>query len=186
MAEDKKRHELNPSHSAAGQGNGAHGNEYEREDLASKGVFAFMIGLAVTGVIVYFIVVGMYHFLDDYEKRQMTSASPLAASQPQADIHYIPYDPGKDSVAQSFKNNGAPMLEINERGQLRDFLTKQEDQLNSYGWIDEKDGVAHIPIERAMELMVERGIPVYPESQQKQGASAASENSVPNQPSSTP
>ena len=30
----------------------------------------------------------------------------------------------------------------------------QLEQLNSYGWISEPDGVAHIPIERAMELVV--------------------------------
>jgi hypothetical protein len=36
----------------------------------------------------------------------------------------------------------------------------QENQLNSYGWVDQKAGVAHIPIERAMELLVQRGIPV--------------------------
>jgi hypothetical protein len=53
------------------------------------------------------------------------------------------------------------MLEINERGQFRDFLVNQENQLNSYGWVDEKAGVAHIPIERAMELTAQRGLPVY-------------------------
>jgi hypothetical protein len=62
---------------------------------------------------------------------------------------------------KTFKDNGAPMLETNERGQFRDFLMNQENQLNSYGWVDEKDGVAHIPINRAMELIVQRGLPVY-------------------------
>jgi hypothetical protein len=31
------------------------------------------------------------------------------------------------------------------------------EQLNSYGWVSEPDGVAHIPIERAMELVVSEG-----------------------------
>ena len=64
---------------------------------------------------------------------------------------------------KTFKDNGAPMLETNERGQFRDFLMNQENQLNSYGWVDEKAGVAHIPIERAMELIVQRGLPVFPQ-----------------------
>jgi hypothetical protein len=64
---------------------------------------------------------------------------------------------------KEFKDNGAPMLETDERTQLRGFLMDQEDQLNSYGWIDQKAGVAHIPIERAMALIVERGIPVHSE-----------------------
>jgi hypothetical protein len=56
------------------------------------------------------------------------------------------------------------MLETNERGQFRDFLMNQEDQLNSYGWVDEKAGVARIPIDRAMDLLVQRGVPVYQQS----------------------
>ena len=41
-------------------------------------------------------------------------------------------------MEQAFKDNGVPMLEVNERGQFRDFLINQENQLNSYGWVDEK------------------------------------------------
>ena len=73
---------------------------------------------------------------------------------------------------KAFKDNGAPMLETNERGQFRDFLLNQEDQLNSYGWIDEKAGVAHIPIEHAMDLIVQRKIPVYPQSNADAGIAA--------------
>jgi hypothetical protein len=62
-----------------------------------------------------------------------------------------------------FKDNGAPMLETNERTQFRDFLTDQENQLNSYGWVNKEKGVAHIPIERAMELVAQRGLPTVPQ-----------------------
>jgi hypothetical protein len=36
---------------------------------------------------------------------------------------------------------------------------QQLEQLKSYGWVSEPDGVAHIPIERAMELYVEEQTP---------------------------
>jgi hypothetical protein len=135
---------------------------FEREDLSTRGVFVFMIGLAVTGVVIYFIIVGMYTFLDRYERSRMQASSPLV-SEPGATARYIPYAPNNnDYVDRQFKDNGAPMLEHDERGQFKDFLLKQEDQLNSYGWVDEKAGVAHIPIERAMELIKERGLPVRP------------------------
>jgi hypothetical protein len=32
--------------------------------------------------------------------------------------------------------------------------------LSSYGWVDERTGVVRIPIERAKELLVEKGLPV--------------------------
>jgi hypothetical protein len=134
------------------------GTEFEREDLSTRGVFAFMIGLAIFGVITYFIVVGMYHFLDNYERSQMTTASPLVTTKGAMSRVVT-----QDDMEKAFKDNGAPMLETNEMGQLREFVMNQENQLNSYGWVDEKAGVARIPIERAMELTVGR-IPVRPQA----------------------
>jgi len=62
-------------------GHSGHETEFEREDLGTRGVFAFMIGLAVIGVVIYFIIVGMYSFLDNYERSQMATASPLVTSK---------------------------------------------------------------------------------------------------------
>ena len=149
MSEEMKHGYSNPDHSGGEAG-------FEREDLGSRGVFAFMIGLAVVGVVIYFIISSMYSFLDQYERSQMATASPLVTSKGAMSRVVT-----QDYMDQRFKENGAPMLETNERGQFRDFLLNQEDQLNSYGWVDEKAGVAHIPIERAMELTIQRGLPVY-------------------------
>src|SRR5271165_777089 len=150
MSDETTNGYSNPGHSG-------HETEFEHEDLGTRGVFAFMIGLAVIGVVIYFIIVGMYSFLDKYERSQMSTASPLMTTKGAISRVVTQADMDK-----TFKDNGAPMLETNERGQFRDFLMDQEKQLNSYGWVDEKAGVAHIPIERAMELIVERGLPVIP------------------------
>jgi len=145
---------------------------FEREDLSTRGVFVFMIGLAIVGIVIYFIIVGMYSFLDRYEHEQMTTASPLAPSS-EVSSRRIVYDPDhNDYVQQKFKENGAPLLEHNERGEFKSFLLQQEDQLNSYGWVDQQAGVAHIPIERAMDLIVDRGLPVLPQSGSQANAAA--------------
>jgi hypothetical protein len=145
-------------------GHSGHQVEFEHEDLGTRGVFTFLIGLAVVGIVIYFIIVGMYKFLDNYEISQSATASPLVTSR-DVSSRFIKYDPGNrskpDYVDTKFKDNGAPMLEIDERTQLRDYLTNQEIQLNTYGWVDKDAGVAHIPIERAMELLVQRGVPVH-------------------------
>lgn len=156
--------------------NHEHGNpsvEFEHEDLSTKAIFGFMIGLAITGVVIYFIITGMYTYLDKYEREQASTASPLVSKQAIPGRH-IPYAPGQDYVSKTFSDNGAPLLEVDEKGQLRDFLMKQAQQLNSYGWVDEKAGVAHIPIEQAMKLIVQRGLPVRPESGMPEKGAAAS------------
>ncbi len=153
--------EMNPGHTG-------HETEFEREDLGTRGVFAFMIGLAVIGVVIYFIIVGMYSFLDNYERSRMATASPLETTKGAMSRVVTQADMDK-----AFKDNGAPMLEVIEGVDLRKDLINQEDRLNSYGWVDEKAGVAHIPIERAMELIVQRKLPVYP-----QGSADASGTAV--------
>lgn len=37
--------------------------------------------------------------------------------------------------------------------ELQKLDNEQRERLTSYGWISEGDGVAHIPVERAMELI---------------------------------
>src|SRR5258706_15589837 len=101
------------------------------------------------------MTVGMYSSPDKFERRRIGTASPLVTSSGAMTRVMT-----QNEVDKLFKENGAPMLETNERGQFHDFLMDQEDQLNSYGWVDENGGVAHIPIERAMELTVQRGLPV--------------------------
>jgi hypothetical protein len=136
-------------------GHAGHETEFEHEDLSTRGVFVFMIGLAIVGLVIYFIIVGMYSFLDKYEHAQMKTASPLVTSTgPAARVVTKEY-------LEKFGENGAPMLESDERGQFKDYLMKQEVQLSTYG-MDETSGVAHIPIERAMDLIVERKLPVLP------------------------
>jgi hypothetical protein len=151
-------------------GHRGHEVEFEHEDLGTRGVYAFLIGLVVSGIVIYFVIVGMYKFLDNYERSQMTTASPLVTSKGAASRVVTQGDMDK-----LFKDNGAPMLETNERGQFHDFLMDQENQLNSYGWVDEKAGVAHIPIERAMDLMVQRGIPVHSQGGADGNATIATE-----------
>ncbi len=158
------------------QGHGGHGVEFEREDLSTRGIFAFMIGLAVTGLIIHFILTGMYSFLDKYEKSQMTSASPLVSTTGADTRAVTPED------LEKIRSNGAPMLETDERGQFYGFLMNQEKELNSYGWVDEKAGVVHIPIERAMQVVAQRGLPVIPATGAAENGSVSAAKGVGNPP----
>lgn len=53
-----------------------------------------------------------------------------------------------------------PRLEV-DGPRLRLALKTQEDgQLNGYTWLDQDQGKAQIPVTRAMDLLVNRGLPV--------------------------
>jgi hypothetical protein len=53
----------------------------------------------------------------------------------------------------------APRLQVKPRADLAALRDAETRQLNSYGWIDRSQGIVHIPVDRAMELLVQRGLP---------------------------
>jgi hypothetical protein len=123
---------------------------FERQDMAARGVFAFLISLAVGGVLVYFVVWGLYDFMDARQKSHQPPQAPLV-KQSEADPRIV--------LPEDITKFPQPRLERNERIEIRDFRVKEEQALNTYGWVDEKAGVVHIPIERAMQLVAQRGLP---------------------------
>ena len=63
-----------------------------------------------------------------------------------------------------------PVLQVVPARDLQQYLEQQHAILNSYGWVDQKAGVARIPIDRAMDLLLQKGLPVRAEAKGKQGA----------------
>ena len=52
-----------------------------------------------------------------------------------------------------------PRLLTNESSNLRDFRAGETERLHQYGWADKAAGTVHIPIDRAKQLLLERGLP---------------------------
>lgn len=53
-----------------------------------------------------------------------------------------------------------PRLQADPHTTLVPFVRAQDSILATYGWVSKDSGIARIPIERAMELVVKRGLPV--------------------------
>jgi hypothetical protein len=53
----------------------------------------------------------------------------------------------------------APRLQTSLTSDLQQLLEAENAKLNSYGWIDKRAGVVRIPINRAMDLLAQRGLP---------------------------
>ena len=54
-----------------------------------------------------------------------------------------------------------PRLQTNDAGDLAKLQAEQRDRLNRYSWVDRDKGIAAIPIEEAMKLLLARGADVY-------------------------
>ncbi len=128
-----------------------HGS-FERQDLQVSGILYFLLGLGVVMLLCILGLRGLFVFLDDRERALQPPVNPLATNVP-ADTRHIP----KDYEEKAFPD---PLLEKDEHTKIDDLRSKEEKTLYSYGWVDEKAGTVHIPIERAMDLIVQRGLPV--------------------------
>lgn len=99
-------------------------------------------GLALTVAIVGLIVYGVFHYLGAHPA---TSARPNPMA---AETSQIPPEPRIEEH---------PAIEIQQLHALEDSI------LSTYGWTDKKAGVVRLPIDRAMELQLERGFPTRKE-----------------------
>ena len=52
-----------------------------------------------------------------------------------------------------------PRLQTNPREDLAEMRQAEDQVLESYGWVDKDAGVVRIPIDEAMRLTLERGLP---------------------------
>ena len=127
----------------------SNGHAHEKSDAATRPIFRFVAALAVFVAVAMFVMALLYGYFREREAALDTPLSPLAKDAP-------------------VKTSG-PQLQPNPRIEL-DTLHRDEDaRLNGYGWVDQPQGLVRIPIERAMELIAERGLPA------RSGAAPAAE-----------
>ena len=145
-----------------------HGS-FEHQDLKPRSILYFLLTLIVATIFCLILLKWLFAFLEHREKTSQPEVNPLVTNVPVDTRH----------VATGYPQGAfpSPKLEEDERGQLNGIRLAEEETLYSYGWVDEKAGTVHIPIERAMDLLVQRGLPVRSPSTSGESASAKTETS---------
>jgi len=146
--------------------------DYERHDIGIGGVLYFLAGLAVAGIIIHFVIAGLYRYLEHRSELNQHAASPLATN-PQLDTRRIPPQYHEDHERYLKEHFPEPQLEINERTELNDVRLREEDTLSTYDYVDKNAGTVRIPIDRAMELLAQRGLPTREQSSQQAALASA-------------
>ena len=119
---------------------------HETTDVDIRAIFVFGAALVVSAVIISFVVWLLFKYFQAREARRVTPEYPLAATQE-------PRQPPE------------PRLQTNPREDLQQFRAEEEQLLTKYGWVDRNAGVVRIPVEEAMKLTVQRGLPARPASE---------------------
>lgn len=113
---------------------------YERRDTDVRTLAKFGLWLAMILVVIFLGMMGMFSY---YAKSQQLG--PPAS----------PFDIENARVLPP-----APRLQVAPRAELLTYRDDQQQELETYGWVDQANGVVRLPINRAMDLLLQKGLPV--------------------------
>ena len=116
------------------------GSTYEHTDASVGVIVKFLLWLAISAVVIHIGLGLIYAILIDRALETGEQRYPLAATQGER----LP---------------PMPRLQQFPRNELYDFRRGEQEFLEGYGWMNKEAGIVHIPIEEAMRLTVERGLP---------------------------
>jgi hypothetical protein len=124
----------------------AAGAGHELSDLNPKSIALFAVALAVIIALVFGTVYVMSQFFLKAAVRSQTTPSPLSYTG----------EPAPE-----------PSLEVNPGRDLKTMRAEEDKILKSYAWIDQEKNIVRIPIDRAIDILAERGLPVRTQSGEK-------------------
>ena len=113
---------------------------HEESDVNVGAIIRFGLGLLLIAAFIHVFLWWLQGTYSRQNQRAQTQVYPLAAGQ-------------QDRLPPS------PRFQENPQQELQDLRAKQGALLEGYGWVNKEGGVARIPIEDAMKMVVERGLP---------------------------
>lgn len=114
-----------------------HGGGYETQDVGFRFAMLFIVGIIVFTVLTMVVLFFIYPVLTP-------SGARARRETPQEVQRRLP--PG-------------PVLQANPAVDMQRFREQEERKVTTYGWVDERRGIVRVPVERAMELVAQRGLP---------------------------
>ena len=116
---------------------------YERSDADAGGTYRAGLAILAAMVLTAIGLVPMYRLL----ARQESKAQPPPAEVVKTEM---------SEPLRSF-----PRLVTSEPFVLAEFRAREEALLTSYGWVEKDKGLARIPIDEAMRIVAEHGLPKF-------------------------
>jgi hypothetical protein len=111
---------------------------HEDSDVTVGGIFKFALGLVALGMGIYVVLALVMQGFSRRESRAQALRPPFFA------VDVVP---------------PAPRLQGNPGVEPIRFKEQELEQLNHYGWINKEAGIARIPIDRAMDILAQKGLP---------------------------
>lgn len=115
-----------------------HEDRWEKRDVDVGSLLWLTVLLIIGGLLMVLVTGGTLRFLK---------------------IHRGASDQPPPPTAKERAEFPQPRLQTSPPVDLENYRAAETRELTSYGWVDQQRGVIRIPIDRAIELLVERGLP---------------------------
>ncbi|HEY7369970.1 MAG TPA: hypothetical protein VIA29_08785 [Thermoanaerobaculia bacterium] len=122
-----------------------HGVAAEPDVVSTKTVVRFGILLAILSAVAMLSMAALFKFLERGADRR-DAAETAEAGLGRREARLPP----------------PPRLQVDGARHWQEFRSAEERRLATYGWMDRGSGAVHIPIEKAMEVVLDRGVAPLP------------------------
>ena len=145
---------------------------HEKSDVSVRALFAFIFIFVAFGFATHFALWLLFKGFVNMERQRQPG--PVTEMQRPADMAV----PKNQPLLQPFPRTDATPDRNTPVTDLAALRAAEQKALTSYGWVDHEKGVVHIPIDQAMKLTLQRGLPM----QAQTGASAGGAGGAPLSP----
>ena len=132
---------------------------HEKSDVSVRSLIWFAIICAVSAGVIHFVLFFFFKGLVRLERNRntgtmtaMSRPADMSVPKNQPLLQPFPRKMPDGQVVAPYRNT--PVTD------LADMRTAEEQALKSYGWVDQQKGVVHMPIDVAMRITLQRGLPV--------------------------
>ena len=130
---------------------------FEKADISTGAIYIYLIGLAISVILTFgvcvFILSGTTHMVDSSD----TPPPPIRQEMGKA-FEAMPPEP---------RLQGVPGHDNDPQEDLREKMKHDSQATKRYEMLDQSSGMAQIPIEDAMKMIVEKGLPGAPPPEPK-------------------
>lgn len=134
-------------------------NRFEKGDVDFVAINKFGIGLVILCIFSFLLLTGVFKYF---------LARETAGQKARAGVHAgVPRIPPE------------PRLQSTPVKDLAAIRAEEDAVLNGYAWVDKEKGIVRIPVDRAIDILAQRGLPARP----GEGAQSASSATVPTESS---
>ncbi|HEY2498067.1 MAG TPA: hypothetical protein VGK24_13435 [Candidatus Angelobacter sp.] len=148
---------------------------HQESDVSIRGVVWSGVALAIGGLFAFVLIIAMVHVLEKWEIDHQAKLTPMeqqlqqerdqpkeglgkAVPSSEGEIKPVPDWYGRGKIEEHLARTiPAPRLQYDDEHDMGIFFSSEENWLKNTGKL--ANGNIHIPISRAMDLLVQRGLP---------------------------